>query len=162
MSSIRLICFPLLASWAAFGQQPGAGFAVIGVAVSQTARINVVNEAPIALPGQDSEVSPGCRVVLQFYGADGAILKERIIEDLAPGKIEFLDLAKADRPGSNLRTPIRAIARFGYSGGANPPRALIEGCRVVPSLEIYDSESGKADLVITEAKALPGASIATP
>lgn len=162
MSSIRLFAVSPILAVAAFGQQPGAGFAVVGVAATQTARINVVNEAPPAPRGGDSEVLPGCRVVLQFYGADGTVLKEWAVEDLAPGKIEFLDLGKADRPGKSLRTPIRAVARFGYAGGANPPRGLLEGCRVVPSLEIYDSESGKADLVITEAKALPGASMSVP
>ncbi|MBL8236074.1 MAG: hypothetical protein JNM66_01540 [Bryobacterales bacterium] len=147
---------------AAFAQQPGAGFAVVGVAASQTARINVVNEGVPAPPGQDGEVLPPCRVVLQFYGADGGLIKERVLEELAPGKIGYLDLTKADRPANEVRTPIRAVARFGYSGGANPPRALLEGCRILPSLEIFDAETGKAELVITEAKPLPVSSIAVP
>lgn len=141
--------------------QPGAGFRVLGVAQGQTARINVFNEAP-ATAVRDPESLFGCRVVLQFYGIEGQLLKELAIDNLAPGKIAFLDLAAADRPNKEVRTPIRAVARFGYSGGANPPPGMLEACQVVPSLELYDTDTGKADLVLNETKALPGSSLAVP
>ena len=161
MISTKLLAIPLLSACAAVAQ-PGAGFAVIGVAAVQTARINVINEAHAGRSAGDGELIFSCRVVLQFYGADGKLLKERAVEDLGSGKIAFLDLTAADRPNTEIRTPIRAVARFGYSGGANPPPGLIEGCKVLPSLEIFDSATGKAEIVITEARALPGASISVP
>ena len=151
-----------LACTAAAQQQPGVGFAVIGVPASQTARINVLNEAIATAPGgppRDSEVTPGCQVVLQFYGSDGQVLKEQAIDGLAPGKIAFLDFTPADK----ARTPIRAVARFGYSGGAQPMPGMADACRIVPSLEIFDTESGKTQILLTDAKPLAGgASRSTP
>ena len=160
-----LLAVPLALACVLPAQQPGAGFAVVGVAASQTARINVLNEAgsgPAAGPAQDSEVMFDCRVVLRFLGSEGQLLKEKVVENLAAGKIAFLDLTAADRPPKELRTPVRAVALFGYSGGANPPRGLLEACRVTLSLEIFDSESGKAEIVLTEAKALPASSKSVP
>lgn len=143
---------------AAAAQEPGAGFAVIGVAATQTARINVLNEAatpnPVA-PPQDSAVTADCRVVLQFYGSDGQLLKEKVVDNLTPGKIAFLDLTPADRPNKDLRIPVRAVARFGYSGGANPGPGVFEACRVLPNLEIFDAASGKTQILLTESRPLP-------
>ena len=164
MISSWSLAVPLALACAALAQQPGAGFTVVGVAPKQTARINVVNEATAtSAPGQrDGELSFDCRVVLQFYGLDGQLLKERVVDNLGPGKIAFLDLPAADRPNKDVRTPVRAVARFGYAGGANPPPGMLEGCRVLPSLEIFDADSGKAELLITEARALPTSLLVAP
>ena len=141
---------------AATAQQPGAGFPAVGVAATQTARINVLNEAPTNSggPPQDSDVIAACQVVMQFFGSDGQLLKEKVVDNLAPGKIAFLDLTPADRPGKDLRTPIRGVARFGYSGGANPMPGMLDACRAVLSLEIFDVDSGKTQILLTETRPL--------
>ena len=139
-------------------QEPGAGFAVIDVADSQSLLINVLNEALPVAPStarQDSTVTADCRVVLQLYGSGGQLLKERIIENLAPGTIAFLDFTPADRPTNELRTPVRAVARFGYVGGANPSGEVVAACRVLPSVEVFEAATGKTQIVITDAHALP-------
>lgn len=150
----------------AFAQQPGVGFAVIGVAASQSARINVYNEAPSALPSnppQDVPAQQGCSVVLQFFAADGGLLKEQTIDNLAPGKIAFLDYTPADRPSKELRTPIRAVARFGQvGGGANPAPGTLAPCQVVPNLEIYEADTGKTQLLLTETRPLSTRQISLP
>ncbi len=161
MYSNWLVAIPLAMAPLLLAQQPGAGFAVVGVAASQTARINVTNEAgagPVPAPAQDTETVFDCRVVLRFLGSDGQLLKERVVDNLALGKIVFLDLTAADRPIKELRTPVRAVVFFGYSGGANPPRGMLEACRVSISLEIFDSVNGKAQIILTEAKAILGTS----
>ena len=137
-------------------QQTGVGFAVVGVAVGQTARINVLNEAVASrpLPGQDGSVALPCRVTLQFFGAEGELLKERAIDDFGAGKIAFLDLGPGDRPEKAARTPVRAVVQWGYAGGANPPAGTAEACQVVPNMEIYDTETGKTQLLLTETRPL--------
>ncbi len=142
------LLFPLLAAGICAAQQPGVGFSVIGVAATETARINVLNEAP------DSLAALGCRAVLQFFGTDGQLLKELTIDNLGPGKIAFLDFAAADRQNKEGRTPVRAVVRSGYGGGANPPPKLLEACRVVPNLEIFDADTGKTQRLLVDTRAL--------
>ena len=147
----KILGMSALLAVACFGQQTGAGFAVVGVAAGQTARINVVNEAPAK--GPESMALP-CRVTLQFFGAEGELLKERSIDDFGAGKIAFLDLGPGDRPEKETRTPVRAVVRWGYAGGANPPAGTAEACQVVPNMEIYETESGKTQLLLTETRPL--------
>ncbi len=139
-------------------QEPGAGFAAIAVADSQSLRINVLNEALPVVPGtarQDSTVTADCRVVLQFYDAGGQLLKERIVDNLAPGTIAFLDFTPADRLNKELRTPLRAVTRFGDVAGANRSAEVVTACRVLPSVEVFEAATGKTQIVITDARPLP-------
>ena len=154
------LCFALacLSALQLAAQEPGAGFAAIAVADSQSLRINVLNEALPVVPSaarQDSAVTADCRVVLQFYGSGGQLLKERIVDNLAPGTIAFLDFTPADRPTNELRTPVRAVARFGYVGGANPSGEVVSACRVLPSVEVFEAATGKTQILVTDARALP-------
>ena len=152
----KILGVAALLAGACAGQQTGAGFAVVGVAAGQTARINVYNEAVGAkpVPGQDSGSALPCRVVMQFFGAEGELLKERTIDDFGAGKIAFLDFGPGDRPEKEKKIPVRAVVLSGYSGGANPPAGTAEACRVVPNMEIYETESGKTELLMTETRPL--------
>lgn len=147
----KILGLAAMLTGACVGQQTGAGFAVVGVAAGQTARINVVNEAPAK--GPESMALP-CRVTLQFFGAEGELLKERSIDDFSAGKIAFLDLGPGDRPEKETRTPVRAVVRWGYAGGANPPAGTAEACQVVPNMEVYETETGKTQLLLTETRPL--------
>jgi len=60
---------------------------------------------------------------------------------------------------------LRAVLVFGYSGGANPPPQLLQQaatCNIVPSLEIYDNDTQKTSIVVTDVKPLPGPSMPIP
>jgi len=132
----------------------GLGFDLMGVAPGQSARINVLNQAVSPAP----EGPAGCRIALQFYDAQGQLLRELIIPRLGMGQSASLDLNRDDFPGSD-RLSLRAIMAFGYGGGANPPPQLLQRiatCNIVPSLEIYDNGTGNIRVVMTDARPLPG------
>ena len=83
---------------------------------------------------------------------------------LAVGKSVALDLNRDELAGDD-RLSVRAVLVFGYSGGANPPPQLLQQmatCNIVPSLEIYDNDTQKTSIVVTDAKPLPGPSMPVP
>jgi hypothetical protein len=137
----------------------GLGFAMVGIAPGQSARINALNQLP-------SPAAPGpaaCRIALQFYDAEGQLVKEYVAV-LAVGKSAAVDLNRDDLPGGD-RLSLRGVLVFGYSGGANPPLQLLQQmatCDIVPSLEIYDNDTQKTSIVVTDAKPLPGPSMPVP
>ena len=92
------------------------------------------------------------------------MVKEYVVTSLAVGKSAAVDLNRDDLPG-NDRLSLRAVLVFGYSGGANPPPQLLQQmatCNIVPSLEIYDNDTQKTSIVITDVKPLPGPSVPIP
>lgn len=139
----------------------GLGFALVGVAPGQSVRINALNQVPsLALQGQ-----AGCRISPQFYDAEGQLVTEYVVPVLTVGKSASLDLNRDDLPGGGGRLSLRAVLAFGYSGGANPPPLILQQtatCNIVPSLEIYDNDTQKTNIVVTDAKPLPGPPIPIP
>jgi hypothetical protein len=138
----------------------GLGFAMVGIAPGQSARINALNQ----LPSPAAQGPAGCRIALQFYDAEGQLVKEYVVPGLAVGKSAAVDLNRDDLPGGD-RLSLRAVLVFGYSGGANPPPQLLQQtatCNIVPSLEIYDNDTQKTSIVITDVKPLPGPSMPIP
>jgi len=132
----------------------GLGFDLIGVGSGQSARINVLNQATSSAP----QGPAGCRIALQFYDAQGQLLKELTIPRLEMGHSASLDVNRDDYPGGD-RLSLRAILAFGYGGGANPPRQLLQqiaACNIVPRMEIYDNHSGNIRVVVTDVRPLPG------
>jgi hypothetical protein len=76
---------------------------------------------------------------------------------LRTGKAGSLDLSGDAIRGDSRRVQIRAVLLFGYFGGAPPGPGTLErfDCNIVPSLEIYDNQTGRTSLVVTDAKPLP-------
>src|SRR5579864_5353533 len=66
---------------------PGVGFAVIGIARGQAARMNALNAGPggPALPSGRAQGSCGGGITFEFYGSDGELLKRSVLNSLAPG-----------------------------------------------------------------------------
>lgn len=152
--STRLGILTLLASGArsqSIPTKPGVGFPIVSIAAGQTARINALNSGPL------TQAASGCRVGLQFYDTQGQLLKQTAIAGLVVGKVAELDLSRTELPGKDPAS-ILAVVVFGYSGGANPPRGIVEAtnCRIVPSLEISDDQSGRTSIVLTTVWPLPG------
>jgi hypothetical protein len=74
---------------------------------------------------------------------EGQLLKQKVVT-LQVGKAASLDLDRGELPGgNNPRAENRAVLLLGYSGGANPPAALLQkfDCNIVPSLEVFDNDT---------------------
>jgi hypothetical protein len=124
---------------------PGVGFAMIGIGIGQTARVNALN-----LATQDLTNSSSCSAILQFLDTQGNVLKQATV-NLPPGTAASLDLKKSELPTTAFRIEIRAVALFGYVGGANPPQPILQtaACNLmVPSLEIFDTATGRTRLIL--------------
>jgi hypothetical protein len=132
---------------------PGLGFPMFAIARGQSARLNALNSGPV-VPIQDAS---GCQVTLKFFEAGGQMVKQASIASLEPGKAAFLDLGRDELPGDDPRAEIRAVLHFGYFGGAAPTPEILRrfNCNIVPSLEIFDNDTGKTSVVSTDAKPLP-------
>jgi hypothetical protein len=139
----------------------GLGFAIVGVAPGQSVRINALNQ----LAGPAAQGPAGCRMSLQFYDAEGQLVLEYVVPSgLSVGKSAAVDLNRDGLPGGD-RLSLRAVLAFGYFGGANPPPQLLQQtatCNIVASLEIYDNDTQKTSIVVTDAKPLPGPPMPVP
>ena len=138
--------------------QPGVGFAIISLASGQSVRVNALNLGTIS-----SSADSSCSVTLQFIDANGQMLKETSAT-LRVGKATYLDLSRDQVPGNESRVPLRAVVLFGYAGGAPPTSMVLQtfDCNIVPSLELYNSDTKQTSVVLTNTKPLPGPSIRTP
>ena len=150
----RSVCFIAIAltTLVSASAQTGSGFPMVGIASGQSARVNALNAAR-----QDTANPTSCNLTLQFLDTNGNLLKQSTV-NLQPGAAASLDLSWGDLPGGDLRTEVRAVLLFGYSGGANPPPGILQqsACgNLVPSLEVYDNTSGRTSLVLTTAITLP-------
>jgi hypothetical protein len=138
---------------------PGVGFAMVGIASGQTARLNALNIGPggPALPSGRIPGSCGGGVTFEFYGVNGELLKSKAINNLLPGKAAFVDLSRDELPKGPVRTEIRAVLRFGYAAATPPDREtrLLFECNIFSSLEIFENTTGKTSLVLTDNKLLP-------
>jgi len=125
---------------------------MIGIAAGQTARVNALN-----LGTSSSTQNSSCGVTLQLLDTQGQVLKQTVVI-LQPGKAAFLDLNRDQAPLGDARVEIRAVLLFGYFGGAPPTPGILQNfdCNIVPSVEVYDGDTGKTSFILTETRALPG------
>src|SRR5215472_3206415 len=137
---------------------PGVGFPMAAIAEGQTARINPLNNGAGG-PPLSGRVPGSCAsgITFGFYSGDGKLLKENVVANLAPGKATFADLSYDELPKGVGRTQIRAVLQFGYAGATPPSAEMIKlmACNLLPSLEIFDSATGRTGIVLTETKPLP-------
>ena len=133
--------------------QPGVGFAMVGIATGQTVRLNALN-----LGTGSAAPDARCNVTLQFLDVNGQVLKQTVTT-IRPGRAVFLDLRSGSEelPQNEARVPIRAALLFGYFGGAPPGRGAMQAfdCNIVPSLEMFDTETKQTSVVLTATKPLP-------
>ena len=116
---------------------PSAEFSsgMVGLASGQTARLNVVNlGVPSPLP---------CVLVLAFLDSDSKILKQMFVS-VGSGKAAFMDLLN-----SGARIQIRGM---GYNPLLSPEAAIPQplSCNLVPTLELFDTETGRTAVIITD------------
>jgi hypothetical protein len=123
---------------------------VVGISNGQIARLNALN------PGVPAPLATGilCSAELSFVDANGTVLKTKQVT-VAPGKSEPLDLNHDTEagPDSGGRFELRAVVRIPPVNGTAPVPAF---CTIVPSLEIFDTDTGKTFVVVTMTKTLTG------
>jgi hypothetical protein len=163
---LRAVCV-VLAGYGGFAQHCAAQVAVpvalplvqfssgmVGLAPGQTARLNVVNI------GTTTPTSPiPCILVLAFLDSDGKILKQ-MVASLASRKAAFVDLVAVPGAGGG-RIEIRGI---GYNPLLSPEAAVPQpiSCNLVPTLELFDTESGKTAVILADFRISTGTPLATP
>jgi hypothetical protein len=144
---------------------PAVTTGAVGLAASQTAQLNVVNlntattTTPIAaLP---------CTVQLEFWDAQGKLVKSLSIPSLAPGATASLEIKLTDvtTNTSPLRTEVRGVVRrstpppvTGVTTTPTPvaqPIAFIPAsCAVATTLEIFDTATGVTQALTSDLHAL--------
>jgi len=158
-----LICLSGICSVTVRAQSPGdiptvapqeqvSSFGTIGVASGQTIRLNAAN------PGAQEPGLAACKVRLQLVDDTGQLLKEMAIENLAAGRAASLDLARpAAAPGiaTPQRIQMRGVVRNSIPAGPLPlgPEIPVRlGCTVIPTVEIFDNDTGKTTIVLSSAQ----------
>jgi len=112
---------------------------MVGLATGQTARLNLLN--PQVQPRATAGAS--CSAAVAFVDAAGNVLQSKTVS-VGPGQSVPYDLV-----GSNSRTEIRAtveVPPLVPPAGSAIPIAL--PCNLSPTLEIFDTNSGRTDLII--------------
>jgi hypothetical protein len=134
-------------------------FGMIGVALNQTGRLNVVNTAP-APTGPVALVA--CSLTLQLFDDQANKVAELAVDNLEPGKALHLDLPRP-AAASNVTDPLRIQVRgVVIVGGPILPRpldptvAVLSVCAVAPTLEVFDNDTGKTQVVLTNASVSQG------
>jgi hypothetical protein len=123
-------------------------FGVVGLAPGQSAQLNVVNPG---LPAPFLAII--CNTRLSFVDDQNNELKSSATVQVLPGKSVSLVLNKdTDAPGTDGgRAPIRAIVRTPPlgPGSDNQMPAPNAYCPLVLSLELFNANTGKTNVVLT-------------
>src|ERR1043165_1305928 len=149
MCSKVLIALAIVTAPAVYAQS-GSSFPLVGIGSGQSVRLNVVNLAAT------NPMSPStCGIELQFLDVSGKQLKQTSLQ-VSPGQTVSRHLRPSDLPGEARRAEVRAVVPVGGNGGAAPPTTPPLDCgSLFPSLEVYDHETGKTTLLITNTRDLP-------
>ena len=134
---------------------------VVGVVLSQTAQLNVLNVTPV-IPGVTAVI---CTAQLEFYDAQGTLVKQMLVNNIPPGTAASLPLKRLDITSVPLATPraeVRGVVRTGPSptpppagtGGGAPTIAFPVplGCQVMTTLEVFDDATGITHVVTTDTR----------
>ena len=121
-------------------------FGMVGLGSDEVARLNVVNIAP-------ASGGVSCPVEAFFFDSQGASLKSARLQ-LEGQKAAFLELDRSEVAGSSGRLQIRAVYGFTVP---SMPGVLASGslCTIIPTLEIFNRDSGNTRLVLSDAKMVP-------
>ncbi len=133
-------------------------FGLIGVAERQTARLNVANVAAQLAPGTTPVVA--CTSVLSFLDATGSVIKTATVT-VAPGGGQWLDLdGDVDlQLAAGERREIRATLQSPMlpPSGTATTAVFPEGCRLIPTLEIFNHLTGRTEVVLGAAHVVASA-----
>jgi hypothetical protein len=133
--------------------------AMIGLAQGQTAQLNLLN--PGVQPQADGVI---CTAAVSFFDAAGTLLKTATLS-VAPGQSNSADLSDTVlNIAVGARREIRAqisipVVLPPASTGSTP--IMLAGCKLIPTLEIFDSVTGRTLVTLGHVEAIPSA-VATP
>jgi hypothetical protein len=123
---------------------------MVGITEGQSARLNVLN------PGVPPPLATAaiCPAQLAFLNADGVVLKTATVSVL-PGKSVFFSLDRdTELRVNDERVEIRATIQIPpVTPVATPPQPAV--CRLIPTLEIFNNDAGRTQVVITRFVANP-------
>ena len=149
--------------------EPPGRWGLFGIVAGQSARVSVVNTS-----GDPHGYPPGpCRVGLAFVGADGTVLNEARLT-LRPGQATSLDYGfqappepdRGDAVGDTagrLRQDLRARIEIAdlVDPGDRGTRLYPPG-PCVPSVEVFDTATGRTAFLVAEARMGADAHLVAP
>jgi hypothetical protein len=134
--------------------------AMIGLAQGQTAQLNLLN------PGEQAPTAGVlCTAAVSFFDATGALLKTSTVP-VTPGTSGAVDLSAdtelniAAGARREIRAQISIPAVLPPASTGSTPIAVV-GCTLIPTLEIFDSVSGRTLVTLGGVRAIPSA-VVTP
>ena len=158
LAGIILCGAHLMAQTSAAPIAPGAAVTtgMVGIAPTQTARINVLNLNPVV------GTPVVCSVLLQFVDANDNVLKSATISNIPPGQAAGLNLMREEIPDSTVtREHIRGVVRNPLIPAAGST-AVPAGCSVFTTLEVFDDVSGDTLTFTSHVKPVPVAAVPVP
>ena len=155
----QIINMPIIPTFA-----PALTTGAVGLAASQTAQLNVVNLIPAGATATTTPVLP-CQVQLEFWDAQGKMVKSSVVNNLAAGAAASLQIKLADvTTNTALRTEIRGVVRRAAQPGqmgpgpmtpiAQPIAFVPASCAVATTLEIFDTATGVTQLLTSDQHAM--------
>jgi hypothetical protein len=146
-----LILTTLILATATLQAQPASVLTtgIVGIADGQTAQINVLNPGVLA-----PALGVICSAAVEFVDDSGNVLKSASLMIL-PGQSKALQIRSDTDLGLTVagdRKQIRAvIASPGFT-----PSAGAAACKLVPTLEILDTVTGRTQITLSGTSAIPG------
>lgn len=133
---------------------------MVGIADAQTAQLNLLN--PGVLP---PAVGMICKAAVSFVDANGTVLKSTSLTVIPGQSMSFslrsdtdLNLVAGDRREIRATISIPAIV----TPVATSTSAVAPSCKVIPTLELFDTVSGRTLVVLGHAAMVPSVVTATP
>ena len=126
-------------------------FGMVGLAANQTARLNALGQ-PMGGP---IIAGASCQVTLEFFNDKGATLKASMPLNVVGGQPVQFDLQRVDIDSDMDRRQIRGTVRTSFVGPQGSALPVFGSCSVVPTLEVFDQETGRTMTMLETTHALP-------
>lgn len=131
---------------------------MVGIGEGQAARLNVVNVVNVPnvvnTSGANNPVQFACQLDLAFLDSQGNNIKQSTVSSLNPGQAAYLDLDWSEISGASPRAEIRGAVTTHLPGiqplgGSKSPVMQGLGCNVIPTLEVFDDDTGKTTVILS-------------
>ena len=120
-------------------------FGMIGLAGGQTVRLNAVNI--VRTPPAILIAQIPCKVELDLFDAQGTMIKQNVIDNLGYGKSAFVEADRALITESSNHVEVTGVVKVGS--------AQSFFCAITPTLEIYDTATGRTQAILSSAAPTP-------
>jgi len=155
---LKYTCVFLLGAAALCAQPAVVTTGMVGIADAQTAQLNLLNPGVLA-----AAVGVICSAAVQFVDDTGTVLKSTTLM-VPPGQSKAFQLHSdtdlnlviaGDRHEIRAVITIPAITPVTGASTATPPP-----CKLIPTLEIFDTPSGRTLVILGHVEAIPA--VVTP